>query len=158
MGKAQLRIIRVSPWVTFALFVLVTAALLGLTLFLSGKAYSNERPPVELLQTALARWEQGPNSFTRLVATLLPAIANALLFVPWGFLAFLLLDRPRRPRMRTYLFTVGLALLFILGVDAWQTWLPTRVTTWFDAVWNIAGALAGATAGHLRKSLRVRFE
>ena len=158
MGKPQVRVIVVRKWVTFALLVLVTAALLGLAHFLSGKAYSNDRPPAELIATAIVRWQEGPERFTRLLATLMPAIANAGLFVPWGFLAFLLIDRPGRPRVRTYLFTCGAALLFALGADAWQSFLPTRVTSWFDSVWNVAGALAGAALGHLRKTLRIRFD
>ena len=158
MGKVQVRVIVIRKWATFALLVLVSAALLGLALFLSGKAYSNDRSPADLIATAAARWQQGPDRFTRLLATIMPAIANALLFVPWGFLAFLLIDRAGRPRLRTYILTALAALLFALGADAWQSFLPTRVTTWFDSVWNVAGALAGAAIGHLRKSLRVRFE
>src|SRR5260370_7513940 len=136
MGKAQVRIIVVRKWATGALLVIASTALLGLALFLSGKAYSNDRPPMDLIATAIDRWQQGPERFTRLLATLMPAIANAALFVPWGFLAFLLFDRPERPRMRTYLLTCGAALLFALGADAWQTLLPTRVPTCFDSVCN----------------------
>ena len=158
MGKAQVRVIVVRKWVTFALLVLTSAALLGLAHFLSGKAYSNDRPPVELIETALRRWEEGPERFTRLIATLMPAIANALLFVPWGFLVFLLIDRAGRSRWLTYVWSCVAALLFALAADAWQTFLPTRVTSWFDSVWNVAGAFAGATLGHLRKSLRMRFD
>ena len=158
MGKAQVRVILVPKWATGVLLVLTSAALLGLALFLSGKAYANDRPPGELIALAIARWQQGPDRFTRLIATLMPAIANAALFVPWGFLAFLLIDRKERPRIRTYLVTCLAALLFALAVIAWQAALPTRVTSWFDSVWNVAGALAGAALGHLRKSLRVRFE
>lgn len=158
MGKVQVRIIRVRKWATLALLVVASAALLGLALFLSGKAYSNDKPPAELIETAVDRWQRGPESFTRLLATLMPAIANALLLVPWGFLAFLLFDRPGRPRTRTYLLTCLAALLFVLAADTWQTFLPTRVTSWFDAIWNVSGALAGAALGHLRKTLRFRFE
>jgi VanZ family protein len=158
MGKAQVRVIVVRKWATGALLVLASAALLGLALFLSGKAYSNDRPPAELIALAIARWNQGPERFTRLIATLMPAIANAGLFVPWGFLAFLLIDRNERSRIRTYLITAIGALLFALAVIAWQSVLPTHVTSWFDSVWNVAGALAGAALGHLRKALRIRFE
>lgn len=156
MGKRQVHVIRVRRWVTVVLLVVTSAAMAGLVYVLSGRAYAGDSPLRELL-TRLLRGGRSlsPDAF---LAFLMPMIANALLFVPWGFLAFLSLDAPVRPRVRTYALTVVAGLLFAAAIATWQELLPTRVTTFGDAVANGAGALAGAALGHLRKEMRVRFD
>ncbi|HEX3067164.1 MAG TPA: hypothetical protein VHX14_01220, partial [Thermoanaerobaculia bacterium] len=93
-----------------------------------------------------------------LLATAAPGIADMLFFLPWGALAFLAFDGGEEHRLRTYLLTLAVGVTFALGLMAWQSRLPTRVTGWDDAGWNAVGCLLGAVAGHLRKRLRVRFE
>ena len=63
-----------------------------------------------------------------LVALLMPLVLNVLLFMPWGFLMFILLDTPNRPFFQSYLLTFLIAIAFSFGVEAWQYFLPTRVT------------------------------
>ena len=149
MGKKVVRVVRVRKWVTLVLLVLVSAALVALVHFLSGKAYLRERPPFALLS---AKTAEGA------LAGLAPAIANVLLLLPWGFLAFLALDRDDVPRRRTYFLTACAALGFSAAVDAWQYLLPTRVSGWLDLPWDVLGALSGAMLGHARKRLRVLFQ
>jgi VanZ family protein len=36
--------------------------------------------------------------------------------------------------------------------------LPTRVTSFGDTIFNFAGALIGASLGHLRRTVRIRFD
>ena len=148
MGKKQVRVVVVRKWVTVALLALVSLLLVAFVLFLSGKAYLHERPPLSLLSA------RSPEAA---LAGLAPAIANFLLLVPWGLLAFLALDRAGRSRLQTYLATALGALAFSAAVDAWQYFLPTRVTGWLDLPWNLLGALSGATLGHARKRLRIQF-
>jgi VanZ family protein len=123
--------------------------LVALVHFLSGKAYLRERPPLALLSA------KTPEAA---LAGLAPAIANVLLLMPWGFLAFLALDRDEQSRPRTYFLTACAALAFSAAVDAWQYVLPTRVSGWLDLPWDVLGALFGATLGHARKRLRVQFQ
>lgn len=149
MGLKEVRVVRVRKWVTISLLVFVSGALVALVYALSGRAYLRERSPSELLRA---------HSLDTALASLAPAIANALVLVPWGFLAFLAADVPTRPRRRTYALTLVLALAFSLAVDAWQFTLPTRVSGWLDLPWNLAGAFAGAMLGHARKSVRVQFQ
>jgi glycopeptide antibiotics resistance protein len=155
MGRSEVRVIRVSKRVSGVLLALVSAAIVALLWWLSGRAYSR-------LGTAelVARLAESPRSFSndRVIAALMPVVANMLLFVPWGFLLFVVLDRPTRPRRRSYALTLAAALLFAIGLAAWQLLLPTRVTTFADAFPNGLGALAGAAFGHLRKQLHLRFD
>jgi VanZ family protein len=158
MGKRRVHVIVVRKPVTFALLVLTTIAMAALLWFLSGKAYAADEHPVrEVLARALGS-RRAPLSRGALLAFLMPVIANVLLFVPWGFFSFLALDGASRSRARTYATTFIAALVLAAGMNLWQQFLPTRVTSLFDLVANGAGALGGAALGHARKGLRVAFD
>lgn len=151
MGKRQVHIIPVRKPVSAALLVLTSALIIALLSYLSGRAYAAHFDPfVAVLTRSLSR--------DRLLATLMPVLAHILLFLPWGFLAFVLLDRPTWPRRRTYALTVLGAVLFALAIQLWQQFLPTRVTLRSDALANVLGAFAGAALGHMRKGVHVRFD
>ena len=156
MGKRQVRVIRVRKAATLALLMLTTLAMIGLLYALSGKAYAAAAHPV-LDLTARLLGSERPVSRGFVLAVLMPVVANILLFVPWGFLAFIALDTPSRPRAWSYTITFFCALAFALLMWLWQQSLPTRVTALTDTVSNAFGALAGAALGHARKSVRVRF-
>jgi VanZ family protein len=156
MGKSELRIIRVPKWVTAVLLVIVSAVMLAMLFYLSGKAYANGREPLRDL--ILRVMQRGPVSRNAVLASIMPAIANMLFFLPWGFLLFLAIDTPSRSRGRTYLITVVAGTLFAIAMQVWQTFLPTRVLAAPDAVADGFGALAGAIAGHVRKRMRVQFD
>lgn len=158
MGKPQVRIIRVRKVVTVILLVLTTAAMVGFLFLLSGKAYAADTHPMREMLARLLGRNAGPVSRGALFAFLMPIAANALLFVPWGFLAFVALDSPSLARRKAYGLTVLGGALFALVMVWWQSYLPTRVTSMPDAVSNALGAFAGAALGHARKGVRIRFE
>ena len=156
MGKRQVRVVRVRKPVTVALLVLTTLAMIALLYALSGRAYAAEAHPVLDLAARTLSSER-PLSRGVVLAVLMPVVANILLFVPWGFFAFIALDKPSRPRMLSYAITFVFALTFALVLWFWQQSLPTRVTALTDTLSNAVGALGGAALGHARKSVRVRF-
>jgi len=158
MGKREVRVIVVRKYASLALLILVSAGMAALLYFLSGKAYANDSHPVRDLLLSLIRAQQQPMSRATLLAGLMPVIANILLFVPWGFLMFVFLDRPQRPRRRTYGMAILAGLFFAVAMQIWQLVLPTRVTGYTDALANAVGAFVGAAGGHLRKQLYVRFD
>jgi VanZ family protein len=156
MGKRLVHVIRVPKAATIALLVLTTAAMVALLYLLSGKAYAGDAHPFrELLARLLS--SRRPLSRDAALAFLMPVLANVLLFVPWGFFAFLAVDTPSRPRQWSYVITFVAAMLFAMLMFAWQQYLPTRVTALPDAFSNAVGALGGAALGHARKSVRIRF-
>lgn len=158
MGKRQVHVIVVPKGVTFALLALTTIAMASLVYFLSGKAYAADAHPVrDLLVRVLGSGRRGLSP-DAILASLTQAIANMLLFVPWGFLAFIAADTPLRPRARTYTITFVGAFVFAGLMVLWQQFLPTRVTALPDTISNALGALAGAALGHARKTVRVSFE
>lgn len=158
MGKGQVHVVAVRKPVTFALLALTTVAMLALLYLLSGKAYAAETHPMREMLARLLGGSRAPVSRGALFAFLMPIAANALLFVPWGFLAFVALDRPSRPRRLTYVITIIGAAIFASAMVMWQSFLPTRVTSPPDMISNALGACVGAALGHARKSVRIHFD
>jgi len=157
MAKGEVRTIVVPKWVTIILLIAVSAMMAALVVYLSGKAYTNGREPLrDLLLRLMQRSGEIPRS--TILASIMPSIANMLFFLPWGFLMFLAVDAPSRSRTRSYLITVIVGALFAVGIEVWQSFLPTRVIGLPDTVANAFGALAGAMAGHVRKVVRVQFD
>ena len=142
---------------TFLLLVLVTAAIIGVTIWLSGKSYTKVSPvPFQEIRILVERLERRPVSTHILAVIVVPIVANVLLFVPWGFLLFNGLYTTERPTVQTYVLTILLGLSFTLAIEAWQYFLPSRVADINDVIWNTSGTVVGAVLAHIRK--RVRFE
>jgi glycopeptide antibiotics resistance protein len=158
VGNPVIRTFRVPRWVTVVILVTVSIVMAGLIVFLSGRAYLRQQLTVPDIVSLVHRYDRGALSNDALLATMAQEIADILFFMPWGALAFLAFDGGEGRRLRTYLLTLAVGLTFALGLVAWQSVLPTRVTGWEDAGWNMLGCLAGAVGGHLRKRVRVRFE
>jgi VanZ family protein len=157
MGSRGVRIVVVPKWLTAVLLVLVTGVMAASFWALSGRAYASGKHPLRTLLLRVMRSEPAPSRDV-LLAAMMPFAAQALVFVPWGFLFFALIDRPERPRLKTYAVTIGAGLILALCFVAWQTVLPTRVITPYDSIANAAGACAGAALAHLRRGVRIRFE
>lgn len=156
MGRREVRVVVVRKWMTIVLLVAVSSAMAAMLYYLSGKAYSSGAEPLrDLILRVMQR--RGAVSRNVVLASMMPAIAGMLFFVPWGFLMFLALDVPAR-RGRAYFFTIITGALFAIGLQVWQSYLPTRVFALPDALANTCGAFAGAIAGHIRKRIRVQFD
>ena len=158
MGKRQVHAITVRKPVTFALLLLTTALMATLLYLLSGRAYAADQHPLWDLTARFLGAGSARVTRASLLAFLMPVIAHALLFVPWGFLSFVAFDSPKRARRLTYLMTVVGALLVAGAMFVWQGFLPTRVTSLPDAFANAAGALCGALLGHMRKGVQIKFD
>ena len=145
-----------KPW-TILMLVIVTAAIIAITVWMSGKSYSNLDPiPFDDIRYLIRRLAVRPISTHILAVLVVPMIANVLLFVPWGFLTFIALYTVDRPTLQTYVLTILLGFSFSLGIEGWQYFLPSRVADINDVIWNTTGVVLGAFLGHAR--LRVRFE
>lgn len=158
MGKRHVRTLPVPKAVTLALLLLTTAAMALLVYSLSGRAYAVEVHPLRELAARMLGASRGDLSSGALLTYVLPLLGNVLLFIPWGFLCFMALDVPHRPRRFSYLITLVAAVIFAAAMHLWQEFLPTRVTSPGDTLANAAGAFAGAAVGHARRRVRVVFE
>lgn len=142
---------------TFLMLLIATAAIAAITVWMSGRSYSNLDPiPFDDIRYLAKRLAERPISTHILAVLVVPMIANVLLFVPWGFFTFITLYTVERPTLQTYVLTILLGFSFSLCIEGWQYFLPSRVADVNDVIWNTTGAVAGAFLGHAR--LRVRFE
>lgn len=147
----------IPKWATVLLWLATTLAIVSITVWMAGKSYENFDPiPFDDLRYLAKRLANRPISTHILAVIVVPMIANVLLFVPWGFLAFITLYTVDRPTLQTYVLTILLGFSFTLAIEGWQYFLPSRVADINDVIWNTCGTIAGALLGHAR--LRVRFE
>ena len=151
--------ITVKRPVTILLLIIVTAGIVVVTTWISGKSYSKVDPvPFEDLKHLVHRIAHKPVSTQLAALIVMPIVANIFLFLPWGFLMFIALYTMERSTLQTYVLTVLGGLSLSLAIEAWQYFLPTRVADVNDVIWNTTGALLGAFAGHLRQRVRFEFE
>lgn len=142
---------------TVLLLLATTLAIITVTVYMAGKSYENFEPiPFDDLRYLAKRLAERPISTHILAVIVVPMIANVMLFVPWGFFAFITFYTVERPTLQTYVLTILLGFSFTLGIEAWQYFLPSRVADVNDVIWNTSGTILGALLGHAR--LRVRFE
>jgi glycopeptide antibiotics resistance protein len=154
---APVTTITIHRGITVVMLMVVTIAIVILTLWMSGKSYSKIDPvPFEDIRHLAQRLEHRQIPTQILAVIIVPIVANILLFVPWGFLLFVALHTEERPTVQIYVLTVLLGLTFTLGIEAYQYFLPSRVADINDVIYNTSGTLLGAMIGHLRE--RVRFE
>ena len=145
-----------KPW-TVLLLLAVSVVIISVTVWMAGRSYQSFDPiPFDDLRYVAKRLSGRPISTHILAVIVVPMIANVLLFVPWGFLAFITFYTVDRPTLQTYVLTILLGFSFTLGIEAWQYFLPSRVADVNDVIWNTSGTILGALLGHAR--LRVRFE
>jgi hypothetical protein len=157
MGKSEIRVVHIPPWITVFLLLAVSAGMAMTIQLLSRRAYQRKTSSTDIIWM-LRRYDEGTASSSAILAMIAPPVADMLFFVPWGALAFLSLDRPGRSTRTTYAATMILGVAFALALIAWQAALPRRVTGGYDCLWNAVGCAAGAALGHARKRVRVRFE
>lgn len=154
-----MRNILLNRWATFALLLLATMAIVGATLWTSGKSYTKVDPsPFNDIRLIADRLGTRPISTQILAVIIVPIIGNILMFVPWGFFTFISFYSVERPTVTTYVMTILLGLTFTLVIEGWQYFLPTRVADVNDVIWNTGGALLGAVLGHMRLRVRFQFE
>lgn len=145
--------------VTWLLLIVVSIAIVAVTLLTAGHSYSKMDPvPFEEIRTLAERLETRPISTNIIAIIVVPIIGNVLLFVPWGFFLFIALYSVERPTVQTYVLTTLLGLSFTMAIEAWQYFLPSRVADINDIIWNTLGAVLGGILGHMRLRVRVEFE
>lgn len=144
---------------TVLMLIAVTVAIVAITVWMSGKSYSNLDPiPFDDIRYLARRLAARPISTHILAVIVVPMVANVMLFMPWGFLTYITLYTVERPTLQTYVLTILLGFSFSLGIEAWQYFLPSRVADINDVIWNTLGVIFGAFLGHARLRLRFEFE
>lgn len=152
------RTVTIPRAVTLLLLLLTTAAILLVTLQIAGKTYRKVDPrPFHDVILLIEKLQEGNLAFPVLVSLVMPLLLNILLFLPWGFFLFILLDNGDRYAVESYVYIALLATAFSGAIEGIQYFQPTRVTDINDVIWNVVGAILGALAGQVRRRVRFNF-
>lgn len=137
------------------LFAYTVLVLVG-TLLVEGRpgVVTNLVPFEDLARLRLSAGKAGVFS-SRFVLGLLGLVGNLVMFAIWGFLAWKFVDGRGRARWRNHAEVVFFGLVFSVGIETVQFFLPTRAADVNDVFWNVVGALIGALLGHVHASVRV---
>jgi glycopeptide antibiotics resistance protein len=135
-----------------------TALVLTGTLLVEGHAgvVTNLVPFEDLARLRLSAGKAGVLS-TRFVLGLLGLVGNLGMFAVWGFLAWKFVDGRGRSRFRNHVEVVFFGLVFSVGIETVQFFLPTRAADVNDVFWNVVGAALGAALAHLHASVRLEW-
>ncbi len=141
----------------FLLFAYTALVLVG-TLLVEGRpgVITNLVPFDDLVRLRASAGKAGVLS-SRFVLGLLGLVGNLVMFAVWGFLAWKFIDGRGRARWRNHAEVVFFGLVFSVGIETVQFFLPTRAADVNDVFWNVLGAGLGALLAHLHASVRLEW-
>jgi glycopeptide antibiotics resistance protein len=141
-----------------ALLFAYTALVLAGTLLVEGRpgVVTNLVPFDDLARLRASAGAAGVFS-NRFVLGLLGVVGNLVMFAVWGFLAWKFVDGRGRTRFRNHAEVVFFGLVFSVGIETVQFFLPTRAMDVNDVFWNVLGAAFGALLAHLHATVRLEW-
>lgn len=136
-----------------------TVFLLGVTLVVQGgEGTRTNLAPFEDVVRLAARASQDGFRSNAVLYALAGIAGNLALFVLWGFLLWKFLDAPERRPLRTDGEVVLAGLLFSVGIETVQLFLPTRAADVNDVFWNVLGAAGGALLAHAGRRVAIVWD
>lgn len=133
-----------------------TAVLLAGTLLVQGarETRTNLVPFQDLERIVTGAGRAGILS-NRVLYGVAALLANLFIFAVWGFLVWKLLDGPGHSRLLAHLEVTFLGLVFSVGIETVQLFLPTRAADVNDVFWNTVGTLLGSLAAHVHAVVEI---
>lgn len=154
-----MRVIRVGKTTEGALLVAYSAALLALVLLVKGgSGVRTNLAPFEDIGRLVQRAGHGGVLSNAVVYAIVGIVGNLALFALWAFLLWKFLDGPGRSRARNHVDVILVGVLFSLGIESVQLFLPTRAADVNDVFWNVLGTIAGSLVAHVHRNVRLEWE
>ncbi len=140
------------------LLLAYTALVLVGTLLVEGRpgVVTNLVPFEDLVRLKASAGRAGVLS-SRFLLGLLGLVGNLVMFAIWGFLAWKFVDGRGRARWRNHAEVIFFGLVFSVGIETVQFFLPTRAADVNDVFWNAIGAALGAVLAHVHASVRLEW-
>jgi len=136
-----------------------TTLLLALTLLVQGGAgVRTNLAPFEEITRLGARLSREGLLSAGLLYRLVGIVGNLGMFAVWAFLLFKFLDGPGRVAWRLHVDVLLSGLLFSVGIEAVQLFLPTRAADAGDVLWNLLGAACGSALAHLGREVSLEWD
>ena len=154
-----MRRIRVGKVVQGILLGACTAVVLALTLLVQGRpgVRTNLAPFEDLQRLSSLASRRGMLSNGVLFAVVGIA-GNLAMFAVWAFLGWKFLDGSGRSPWRNDLDVLLAGVIFSVGIEAVQLFLPTRAADINDVFWNVLGTIAGILIAHVGTFVRLEWE
>jgi glycopeptide antibiotics resistance protein len=153
------RVVRIGKKTEGALLVVYTSALLVVTLLVKcGTGVRTNLAPFEDIARILVRAGHGGVLSNAFVYAVVGIVGNLAMFALWAFLLWKFLDGPGRSPARNHADVVLVGVLFSLGIESVQLFLPTRAADINDVFWNVLGTLVGSGLAHLNRNVRFEWD
>jgi glycopeptide antibiotics resistance protein len=154
-----MRTVRVGKVAQGFLLATCTAVVLVVTLLVEGRpgVRTNLAPFEDLQRLSALATRRGVLSNVVLFAAV-GIIGNLAMFAVWAFLAWKFLDGKGRSPWRNGADVLLAGVLFSVGIEAVQLFLPTRAADINDVFWNVFGTLAGVILAHAGKFVHLEWE
>jgi glycopeptide antibiotics resistance protein len=153
------RVLRVGKAAQGVLLAACTAGVLSVTLLVVGRpgVRTNLAPFEDLARLSALAARRGvlSNGFLFAVGDI---VGNLAIFALWAFLAWKFLDGKGRSALRNDIDVFLAGLLFSVGIETVQFFLPTRAADVNDVFWNVLGTAVGAGLAHLSRRVRLEWE
>lgn len=153
------RVVRVGKTAEGALLVVYSALVLVLVLLVrGGSGVRTNLAPFEDIARLVQRAGHGGVLSNAVVYAIVGIVGNLAIFTLWAFLLWKFLDGPGRTPARNHVDVILAGVLFSLGIETVQLFLPTRAADINDVFWNVLGTLAGSLLGHVHRDVRLEWE
>jgi glycopeptide antibiotics resistance protein len=153
------RVVRIGKKTEGLLLVAYTAVLLAVTLLVKGgSGVRTNLAPFEDIARIVVRAGHGGVLSNAFVYAVVGIVGNLAMFALWAFLLWKFLDGPDRPPARNHADVILVGVLFSLGIESVQFFLPTRAADVNDVFWNVLGTIAGSAFAHLHRNVRFEWE
>ena len=154
-----MRVVRIGKTTEGALLLVYTAVLLAVTLLVKGgSGLRTNLAPLEDIARILVRAGHGVVFSNAFVYAVVGIVGNLAMFALWAFLLWKFLDGPGRTPARNNADVILVGVLFSLGIESVQLFLPTRAADINDVFWNVLGTIAGSVVAHVHRNVRFEWE
>ncbi len=110
----------------------------------AGRGLRTNLAPFEDIARILVRAGHGGVLSNAFVYAVVGIVGNLAMFALWAFLLWKFLDGPGRSAARNHVDVILVGILFSLGIESVQLFLPTRAADINDVFWNVLGTIAGS--------------
>jgi glycopeptide antibiotics resistance protein len=152
-------VIHVGKKTEALLLIGYTAVLLTVTLLVKGgSGVRTNLAPFDDISRIVLRAGHGGVLSNAFVYAVVGIVGNLAMFALWAFLLWTFLDGPGRTPARNHVDVILVGVLFSLGIESIQLFLPTRAADINDVFWNVLGTIAGSAFAHLHRNVRFEWE
>jgi glycopeptide antibiotics resistance protein len=153
------RRLRIGKGAQGLLLTIYTILLLGVTMLVQGgPGVRTNLAPFEDVKRLMARASRGDVFSNGFLYALVGIAGNLLMFAIWGFLAWKFLDVRGRKAWRNHVDVILSGVLFSVGIETVQLFLPTRSADVNDVFWNVLGTVVGSILAHLDRTFTLEWE